>query len=318
MKRLFPRTLLSCSVLFNLLCSATVLASDLPTVNLGFTSFLDGAPPAGPGWYGTQYLEYYTASRVNDNAGNKVGLPKQNIDIFAGLTQLVYLSRFKFAGAQPGIDVLLPWVASAHTDDGLGNVALNSRPGFGDLLFGPFIQFNPVMGANGPRFVQRFEFQIIAPTGAYDPSKAVNPGSGFWSLDPYWAATLWLTPKWSISWRLHYLWNAKNNRPLQSLGNDVDTSQAGQALHANFATEYAVMPNLRIGLNGYWLRQITDLKVNGQNVSGQREAVWAIGPGVMYSFSKHDHVMFNAYFEANARNRPEGSRVVLRYVHHFQ
>jgi hypothetical protein len=293
------------------------MATDLPTLNLGFTSFLDGTPPAGPGWYGTQYLEYYTASRVNDNAGNKVGLPKQNIDIFAGLSQLVYVSRYKFSGAQPGFDVLLPWVASAHTDDGLGNVALDARRGFGDVLFGPFIQFDPVMGPNGPRFVQRFEFQVIAPTGAYDPRKAINPGSGFWSIDPYWAATVWLSPKWSVSWRLHYLWNARSDRPSASLG-DVANAQAGQALHANFATEYEVKPGFRIGVNGYWLRQISDMKVNGQSVAGQREAVWAFGPGAMYSFSKNDHLMFNAYFEAFARNRPEGTRLVLRYVHHFQ
>ncbi|ONT86161.1 transporter, partial [Burkholderia cenocepacia] len=108
-------------------------AADLPAVNLGMTSFLDGMPPAGAGWYGTQYLQYYTAGRVNDNAGNKVGLPKQDIDLFAGLSQLVYQSPLTFAGMHPGLDVILPWIASARTDDGIGNVALNARAGFGDL-----------------------------------------------------------------------------------------------------------------------------------------------------------------------------------------
>ncbi|WP_434665206.1 transporter [Paraburkholderia sp. A3BS-1L] len=317
MKRSASRLLL-CFAVSGLMHTGSAIAGDLPNVNLGFTSFLDGAPPAGPGWYATQYLEYYTADRLNENAGNKVALPKQNVDIFAGLTQLVYQSPFKIAGAHPGVDVILPWVASAHTDDGMGDVALNARTGFGDLLVGPFIQFDPVVGPDGPRFAHRFELQIIVPTGAYDAGKAINPGSGFWSIDPYWAATVWINPKWTVSWRLHYLWNATNNRPYQGLGDGAASSQAGQALHANIATEYEVMPGFRIGLNGYWLRQITDMKVNGQNVQGQREAVWAIGPGAMYSFSRQDHLMFNAYFEADARNRPEGTRLVLRYVHHFQ
>ncbi|MGF6729717.1 hypothetical protein OKW50_001798 [Paraburkholderia youngii] len=59
------------------------------------------------------------------------------------------------------------------------------------------------------------------------------------------------------------------------------------------------------------------MKANGVDVPGTREAVWAIGPGAMYSFSQQDHVFFNSYFERDARNRPQGTRVVLRYVHHF-
>jgi hypothetical protein len=158
-------------VVAGLAVHALAQAADLPSVNLGMTSFVDRLPPAGSGWYGTQYLEYYTAGRVNDNAGNKVGLPKQDIDLFAGLSQLVYQAPLTFGGMHPGLDVILPWVGSVHTDDGIGNVALNARAGFGDLLIGPFVQFDPVMGAHGPRFAQRVEFQFIAPTGAYDHTR---------------------------------------------------------------------------------------------------------------------------------------------------
>ncbi|MCM2551475.1 SphA family protein [Burkholderia glumae] len=295
----------------------TASAADLPSLNLGFTSFLDGLPPAGSGWYATQYLEYYSASRINDNAGNRVALPRQSVDVFAGLSQLVYQAPVKVGGFHPGLDVIVPWVAAAHTDDGLNNMALNGRAGFGDLVIGPFLQSDPLMGASGPRFAQRVELQFIVPTGAYDPSRAINPGSHFWSFDPYWAATVWLTPKWTFSWRLHYLWNSSNHEPATALGPDVTSTQAGQAVHANFATEYELRPGLRIGLNGYWLRQITDMKANGQDVSGTREGVWAIGPGAMVSFSPQDHLMCNAYFERDARNRPQGTRAILRYVHHF-
>ncbi|SDB94847.1 SphA family protein [Acinetobacter boissieri] len=297
--------------------TSQVKAYDLPTVNLGMTSFLDGGLPAGPGWYGQLYFQDYDANKLSDQQGNRLPLPKTDLHYQVEVAQLSYLSQLSVGkNASFGMNVLLPFVSKMNVNDGLNQAALKSSQGFSDILVGPFIQFDPVMGANGPKFVQRVEFQVNLPTGHYDQSKDINPSNHAVSFNPYWAATYWLTPKWTASVRIHYLYNFKNNKPTYAFG-DVDDLQAGQAIHANFATDYAITEKLRLGINGYWLQQITDTKANGTDLKGRRERVWALGPGMMYSFSQQDHVVANAYFEQGAKNRPEGNRLQVRYIHHF-
>lgn len=311
------RKLLSiCACSAGLASTQIACAYDLPALNLGLTSFMDGGLPAGGGWYVQQYLQNYSASHLRDKDGNDLGLPRHELDYQLALTQLSYLSDLRVGNASLGLNMLVPIIAHIDVDDGLDNAALKARSGVGDLLIGPFIQFDPIMGPDGPRFVHRIELQVNLPTGEYDRDRDINPGNNAWSFNPYWAATYWFTPKWTASLRAHYLYNGKNNAPVRALG-DLDDMQAGQALHANFTTEYAVTEHLRLGLNGYWLKQLSDTRFDGHEVSGRREKVWAIGPGAMYSFSPDDHLFFNAYFEQDAENRPEGTRVQARYVHHF-
>ncbi|MFE1597615.1 SphA family protein [Methylobacterium sp. ID0610] len=304
------------------LMGATLLAGpassyDLPNLNLGFTSFLDGAPPLGPGWYPTQYLQVYTAGRLTDNAGRRLGLPRQDVSVIAGITQLLYVSPVTLGPGSLGLDILLPYLPDSSTDDGLGGAALKARQGVGDLLIGPFYQFAPIMGDQGPRFLARIEAQVIVPTGRYDPAAAVNPGANAWSFNPYIAGTLFVTPDWTISARFHYLWNGTNDRPAVAFGPSVLSTQAGQALHANFASEVSVSKALKLGVNGYWLQQITDTLANGIAVPGRRERVFGLGPGALLALDKDNFLFFNAYYEFGARNRPEGQRYTLRWVGHF-
>ncbi len=312
------RTLLFAALaLFAVTTSA--VAYELPSVNLGLTSFLDGGPPAGPGFYISQYVQYYTADQLNDENGEDFNIPGTDIDVWVSLTQFLYQSDTALLwGGKWGLDVIVPIVSIDASYDVPGPE--DNGTGLGDILVGPYLQWGPTMGQNGPLFMHRIELQMIFPTGKYDEDKELNPGSNFFSFNPYWAGTLFITPRWTVSMRLHYLWNDKNDDPNRAyrLGLGASDTQAGQAIHANFASAYEVVPKmLRVGVNGYYLEQISDTKVDGDDLSDTREKVLGIGPGALLSFSQDSHLFFNLYFESGAENRPEGTRSVLRFVHHF-
>lgn len=298
-----------------------VQAYDLPSVNLGFTSFVDGIPPAGPGHYFTQYVQFWTSKRFVGSKNNSA-LPNsadEELKAYIGLTQYVYQSdQPVLFGGKWGIDVIIPLVyLDMEYDVSHPAFPQDNSGGVGDILIGPLLQWDPIMGEKGPIFVHRIELQMIFPTGKYDDDRELNPGSNFFSFNPYWSGTLFLGPKWTVTTRIHYLWNDKNNDPNRGFGGADDT-QAGQAIHANFAASYDLLPKqLRVGINGYYLKQITDTKMNGHDVSGRREQVLGIGPGLLYSFSRDNHLFFNTYFETATKHRPEGTRINLRWVYHF-
>ncbi len=296
-----------------------VHAYDLPAVNLGFTSFLDGGPPAGPGLYVTEYLQYYHSSQLTDQKGNGLlpGNANEDLDVWVSLTQVIYQSdQPVLFGGKWGMNLIVPLVSFDLDYGNNGPYPEDNGSGLGDLTVGPFLQWGPVMGANGPIFMHRIELQFLLPTGKYDSNKELNPGSNFFSFNPYWAATLFLTPHWTASTRIHYLYNFKNNDPNRAYAGANDT-QAGQAVHANFATSYEVLPGFRLGINGYYLKQFTDLEVDGNSIPDTREQVLGIGPGLLWSITKDAHLFLNMYIEAYAENRPEGERYNLRFVYHF-
>lgn len=312
-KKRYLRTT-ACLLVLALIGSASAYNQPLG-LNLGFTSFMDGAPPAGPGWYFTGYLGYITADDFSDAPFPTAGA---EVNAWVNLNQLIYQSNTPVLfGGKWGLDFIVPVVWIDSEPDAI--LPGNSN-GAGDILVGPYLQWDPIMGEQGPIFMQRVEFQMIFPSGSYDDNKVLNPGANAFAFDPYWAGTYFITPKWTVSGRLHYLWNAENDDPFVGFG--LNSIQPGQAFHANFASSYELIPKqLRVGVNGYWLKQTS--ATEGETPAGTTfdlhddEMVLAVGPGALLSFSQDTHLFFNAYFETETDSRPEGERFVVRLVHHF-
>lgn len=314
MKNVYYLTMVGC-LLLTLLAAGPATAYDQPLgLNLGFTSFLDGGPPAGPGFYFQEYIQYYTA----DEFPNPPGPIASNgeVDAWVSLNQFIYQSDTPLLfGGKWGLDVIVPVVCLDATDR--NGVLADNGGGLGDIYVGPFLQWDPIMGSSGPIFMHRVEFQTIWPTGKYDDDRNLNPGSNYFSFNPYWAATYFFTPKLTATCRVHYLWNDKNDDPFIGLPGSPKDTQAGQAWHANVAAAYEVIPKkLHLGVNGYYFQQIDKSEWDGNTVSG-KEKVCAVGPGLLWSFSQDDRLFCNLYFETDADYRPEGERFVLRWVHHF-
>jgi hypothetical protein len=108
------------------------------------------------------------------------------------------------------------------------------------------------------------------------------------------------------SWRVHYLWNSANDAPPPSYA--ATSIQPGQAIHFNGAASVAITPEFRVGVAGYFLRQITDSRANGEPVHGSQEQVAGLGPGLLARFGELQFAA-NAYGEFAVENRPRGARV---------
>jgi hypothetical protein len=277
---------------------------NLPAVNLGGSSFMDGV--AGPGWLFQETLSLYHATDITDSEGGTI--PGNNeIDTGVALTQFSLITEKQLFGGLYGVEILLPLV-NVDVDTEFG--PSGSPTGIGDLIISPLI----IQWMNGKMFDKpywhRLNLDIVLPTGKYDRDKSVNIGSNAESFNPYYAFTLEMSPKFEISGRLHYLWNSENRDPNPRLASD-DT-QAGQAFHMNYAASYAFKPGWRAGLAGYYLKQLTDHRIDDADIANSKEQVFAIGPGISYTAKGH-FFNLNTYFESSVENRAEGTNITLRY-----
>lgn len=283
----------------------------LPRVNLGANNILDGGPiRPNPGFYWQENVQYYHSDKFLDHRGNRLGcVHSPTVNGVSIASQLVYQAQpNKYLRGSFGGVISVPIVLYSHTSQNQLKIA-DAGGGFGNVALGGYLQFDSIMLKDRPLFIHRIEMDVFLPVGTNKyPKKTTNPAAIMTYIDPYWAATLFFSEKVAASWRLHYLWCAKNKKT---------NIKPGQTFHMNYSLEFNVFPHCFIGASGYYLQQLEESKLCGEAIPNSKERVLAIGPGALYFFPKEYYLFGYLYFEKMVRNRPQGIRAVLRLVKHF-
>lgn len=297
MQKLFQRVLLVA-----LLSSASLFAQThvgQPAVNLGDTSFLDGI--AGPGGVIEVIGDGAHDGKVVDGMGRTIP-GADAVNSISELTHFAWITQKRIFGGWYGAEIV---TVAAHVNAG----STGRSGGWGEVTVSPLILQWKEKKIGCLPIDQRVVFDFELPVGEYTPSSAVNISAREFTVHPYYAITVFPLSRLETSWRVHYLWNSANNNP--PVATEAKSTQAGQAVHFNATVAYNVGKHLWIGPNAYFLRQITDGRINGVPLRDSPERVGAIGPGMVWNQGKWSFYA-NGYHEFGARNRPEGNKLVLR------
>ena len=305
---------------------------------LGAEAFLVGILPP-PGFYIKEYLNYYTADNLKNDSGRTLNLARDGValdklDVYASATRFLYISPIRILSGFLGAQMIVPWVrASLKLDTitpGGPSEMGEHRNGIGDITFGPNLSWHSRDGL----FHAAMGLDITAPTGPWDEKHLVNIGTNVWSVSPVLAATVFLPwhPNLSAGIKMDYSFNTRNDDFMISpsvaakIGNisfaGLKTHLSpGQEFHFDYSIEYAltkkgVPHQFRVGACGYFYQQTTDDKTGEGSVKRDLGRVFAIGPGVWWTYKKWI-VEAHTAFETAVRNRPEGISTYLTIVHGF-
>jgi len=150
---------------------------------------------------------------------------------------------------------------------------------------------------------------IITPTGDYDVNNDINNGLNYWSFDTNFALT-YLNPETGrdFSFNLGHIYNTEN---------DDTNYQTGQELHLDVVFNQFLSETLAVGLQGFYLKQITGDSGSGALLGNFKAEAAGIGPAVMWTKQLgNQSVTFIAKWlhEFHAENRLEGDHLFFSFA----
>ena len=278
----------------------------------GAENWLAGAAPP-PGNYFLNYLGHYGGSLHNGD-GDKV--PDTSVSAWFNAFRLLHISEMRILGGNYGVHIIVP---IAHQRMNLGDHA-SSVVGLGDITISPA---SLAWHLGNWHWVAALDIRI--PTGQYkagDPHKSI--GTNYWSIEPLLAVT-WLSEEgWEISSKFMYNIKSKNNEFRPALGEPKMDYASGDELHIDFLAgkRFGLWG---VGLSGYYLKQTTNDKLDGQAISstlgpwsaGRKGEVFAIGPSAIYNGPNGTIFIAQWQHEMHVKNRFQGYTAWLKLIMPF-
>jgi len=249
--------------------------------------------PPFPGWYYRVYNAYYHAGRNATPTGLSAPIGF-NVDVFASVHRLIWLSDFEIFGGQYGADIAVPLI---NTDLQITGVPLSASDfGVGDVYVEPFL-----LAWHGPRYDTAVALATYVPIGDFSATNPASPGKDMWTFMPTFGGTYYLTPErdWSISALGRYEWHTEIGNTGIKPGNDFHLEWG---LSHTVPTKAAVWD---LGVAGYCQWQVNN--DSGPGASPNRDRVFAAGPEIdVFLPDREFIVQGRLLWEFGARDRSEG------------
>jgi len=234
-----------------------------------------------------------------------------DLEINMNLLTLLYKPDVEVFGAHYGFGALVT-IVDLDIDAGirLGGLSVRRQDdvvGLGDITLIPGILF-----WNSGNYHFTLAEYIVTPTANYDSDDLANAGLNYWTFDTNVAATYLNTETGQdYSINIGYIYNTENS--------DTDY-QTGQELHIDYMINQFLSEAWAIGIQGYYLKQVTGDSGDGATLGDFKAEATGIGPAVLWDTKFGDQgVSFIAKWihEFHADNRMEGDHVFLSFAMGF-
>ncbi|WP_090733090.1 SphA family protein [Azotobacter beijerinckii] len=255
-------------------------------------------PPLG----GTQlynYTVWYSADSYRNNRGDS-SIPKFKANSYMEATRVVHTWGRTESGVNLSSGVI---VSGGHVDvKMLGQ--RDQKTGLNSLFVTPlYLTWQPAPNVN-----LLTGFSAFIPIGDYNRKDSANTTRNYLTYTQEFALTWFINPSWEISLDPTVSFNARNHDTDYRSGNLFNVDY-------NFSYRFSSMPDLQLGVVGYYTQQFSNDELEGHDVAGgNRLRKFAIGPQLFYKFGEATGIAFKWMHETSVKNGPKGDALWFQFA----